>query len=391
MKSPKIALISGAGIAGLTTAWHLSKIGWQVIVVEKSSVLRTEGYMISLSGPGYTVAKKMGIEQLLEANHTPLGNSILRNKDGKEQWRVNYPDAFQDLEWVTMARTTLVDVLYQQTKNIVNIRFGVITTKIISKKKSALIHLSDGTKIEVDLFIGADGVRSSARELIFGKNKTFTEPMGYRCAAFQLPNTLNLGNDTTTYGSVGKVTEIYSLSQTTLATLYLWKDDNTSYVTKEKIKQTLLNVFEGLHPNQIKAIYDKPEKTELYFDLIQMVKMPKWYSGRCLLIGDSAHCLTLASGQGASIAMTSASILSEELAACDNIDEALIKHDARLRPIVDSIQARTKKMIKGYVPSTPFTFWFRNVVFKYMPDRWIGRYLIKSIRKEADRANKAIQ
>lgn len=391
MISPKVVLISGAGIAGLTTAWHLSKIGWQVVVVEKSSALRTGGYMISLSGPGYTVAKKMAIEQLLEDNCTPLGTCILSNKDGKELWRVSYPDAFQDLEWVTMARTTLVDVLYQEVKDKVDIRFGVTPIEIISKEKLAQVKLSDGTVMAVDLFIGADGVRSSARELIFGKNKVFTEPMGYRCAAFQLPNTLSIGYNTATYGSVGRVTEIYSLGKNTLATLYLWKDDNTNYVPKEEIKQTLLNAFEGLHPNQIKAIYDKPEEAELYFDSIQMVKIPKWYSGRCLLMGDSAHCLTLASGQGASIAMTSAAILSEALIACDNIDEALIQHDVRLRPIVDSIQARTKKIIKGYVPSSLFTFWLRNLIFKYMSDRLIGRYLIKSIRKEAERTNKAMQ
>lgn len=182
------------------------------------------------------------------------------------------------------------------------------------------------------------------------------------------------------------MTEIYALGADKLATLYVWKDNNTNYVAKENVKQTLINAFKGLHPNQIKASADKPVEGELYFDSMQMVKMPKCYSGRCLLLGDSAHWLSLASGQGASIAMTSASILSVALMACNNIDEALVLHDARLRPIVDSIQSRTNKIIKGYVPSSPFTFWLRNIIFKYTPDRWIGRYLVKSIKKEADRA-----
>ena len=65
------------------------------------------------------------------------------------------------------------------------------------------------------------------------------------------------------------MTEIYALDADKLATLYVWKDDNTNYVAKENVKQTLMNAFAGLHPNQIKAITDKPVDSELYFDSIQ--------------------------------------------------------------------------------------------------------------------------
>lgn len=134
----------------------------------------------------------MGIQQALEAKRTPLGTCILSNNDGKELWRVSYPNAFHNLEWVTIAPTTLVDILYQQAKDMVDIRFGVMPIEVTNTQKSARIKLNDGTEMNVDLFIGADGVRFSARDFIFGKNNKFTEPMGYRCAAFQLPNTLHL-------------------------------------------------------------------------------------------------------------------------------------------------------------------------------------------------------
>ncbi|MFC7588523.1 FAD-dependent oxidoreductase [Nonomuraea antimicrobica] len=55
------ALICGAGIAGLTLAWHLERAGWEVELVERAAAFRDGGYMIDFYGPGHEVAGRMGL------------------------------------------------------------------------------------------------------------------------------------------------------------------------------------------------------------------------------------------------------------------------------------------------------------------------------------------
>ena len=60
------ALIVGAGIAGLATAWWLERAGWDVLVVERAPGFRAGGYMIDFFGPGHEVARRMGLLPALE-------------------------------------------------------------------------------------------------------------------------------------------------------------------------------------------------------------------------------------------------------------------------------------------------------------------------------------
>lgn len=395
MNSTKTALISGAGVAGLTAAWHLAQLGWKVVVVEKAIELRSGGYMMSLSGPGYKAAEKMGILDELSETHVYSGKSVFRNKDGKKLWQISYSKALKDLEWITLSRTRLVKVLYKKTAAQADIRFGTYPTKVVSTQDDAHITLNDGSIIQADLFIGADGLRSSARRLIFGESNDYMHPTGYRCAVFQFPNHLHLGEEAVNYGEPGRTSEFYSIGKDRLASLYLWKESDQNpavdnQIPQVQIRQRLLDAYEGANANVIKAIEDLPANEDIYCDTVQMIKMPTWHIGCCLLLGDAAHCLTLASGQGAGMAMTSAAMLADALKQHRNITDALEHHDRKLRPIINAIQEKTKKIIKGYVPTSTFGFWLRNFLLRCMPERWIGFYVANSVRKESASAEKAL-
>lgn len=396
MTTEKTVLISGTGVAGLAAAWYLTGIGWKAIVVEKAHELRSGGYMLSLSGPGYKVAERIGVLDELEQSHVNLGTSVFRNKKGKKLWQINYQRALQDLEWITLSRSRLVKILYKKVSDKTEIHFGLYPQAIQSSPDQVCVTLSDGTVLEVDLFIGADGLRSSARELVFGDRDVYMHSTGYRCAAFQFPNNLDMGENAVNYGEPGRITEFYPMSKDRLASLYLWNESmqqqtGEAQIPRDQIKQRLLAAYQNANPNVLKAIEELPADEEIYCDSVHMVKMPRWYRGRCLLLGDAAHCLTLASGQGASMAMTSASMLADALRTNSDINKALAHHDRRLRPLITAIQRRTEKIIKGYVPLTPFSFWLRNWIFRMLPERWIGLYVAKSVRKEAIRMAKALE
>ena len=76
-----------------------------------------------------------------------------------------------------------------------------------------------------------------------------------------------------------------------------------------------------------------------------------------------------------------ASILSEELSKAP-IDQALRRHEERLRPAITRLQDRSRKMGKLFVPATPLSFHLRNTMLRYMPRRWLGQYFQNAVKSE---------
>ncbi|OYX86390.1 MAG: 2-polyprenyl-6-methoxyphenol hydroxylase, partial [Azorhizobium sp. 32-67-21] len=94
-----------------------------------------------------------------------------------------------------------------------------------------------------------------------------------------------------------------------------------------------------------------------------------------------AHCLTLISGQGAGMALTSAAILADALGRAA-VPEALAEHEARLRPSIARLQDRSRKMAGMFVPRSPVAFELRNLFMRYVPRKWIGRYFVNAVNAE---------
>lgn len=150
----KSVLIVGAGIAGLTAAWHLAHSGWRVTVIERAKELRSGGYMMSLSGPGYTVAESMGLMPELLACHTSIEDTSCHDKEGNKLWSISYREAFTGIDWITLARTDLVKILHRALPESVEIRYGAEPRHIATGPDGVSVTLRDGKVLEADLLIG---------------------------------------------------------------------------------------------------------------------------------------------------------------------------------------------------------------------------------------------
>jgi 2-polyprenyl-6-methoxyphenol hydroxylase-like FAD-dependent oxidoreductase len=375
------ALIAGAGVGGLASAWWLARIGWRVTVVERARDLRANGYMLGLSGPGYEVARRMGILPDLLAWHREIRENVYRGRDGRELLRLRYRDFLRGLEWATLARTELVKVLYRAAQGVADIHFGTTITDHRAEGDGVVATLGDGSERRVDLLIGADGVHSAVRGRAFGAEDRFAKQMGYRVAAFQLPDTLGLGEDFLSYAEPGRLAEFYTQGEGRLATLYIWRAVDPAPVAVDNRRAALRQAFAGAHPDALRPVDDLPDDEPLYFDEMTLIEMPRWSQGRVLLLGDAAHCLTLLSGQGAGIAMTSACILAEELAK-DDIDAALARHEARVRPVAKRLQDRSRRIAQWFVPATPMAFRLHTFMLRHSPRRLLGWYFSRNMRSE---------
>ena len=380
----KIAIISGAGIGGLSAAWWLSESGWRTVILEKASSLKTAGYMLGLSGVGYELARRMGLLPALARHDRRIDENIYRGRDGDILWRVRYPELLRGLNWITLARADLVNELYALVESRAEVRFNTTVKSVITASDgSAEVMLTDGSEVRCDVLIGAEGTRSTLRQLVFGEDKRFISQIGYRCASFQTELPLNLGKNFESYAEPGRLTEFYTLGNNRTAAFFAWHAKSDSPVGRANRIAALRAAFQAAHPVVMSHLNTLNEDLPFYFGDLEMVEMPNWHSGPVALIGDAAHCLTLISGQGAGMAMAGACILSQELAVPAPAI-ALARYDRRLRPTILKLQKRARKTAPLFIPATKHAFARRNFIMKYTPKKILGWYISKTIRSESN-------
>lgn len=379
--SEKRVIIVGAGVAGLAAAWWLRRIGWQPVVLERAADLRDAGYMMGLSGPGLEIARRMGITPQLEAAACVINENVYRDRRGRELLRLRYREFLQDLPYIALRRTALVQALYDAIQPTVQVHFSTEGEAIETEADQVTVRLSNGTKLTGELLIGADGLRSFVRREVFGPDAGFLKPLGYRFAAYDLEDRLRLGVDFLSYTGPGHISEYYTLQDGRVAALHVWCSRESGLVPPAKRWPLIEETFQATHPNVPQMIEMVKKETMPIVDDLTLVDMPSWSRGRVLLLGDAAHCLTLISGQGAGMGLASAAILSDELTKAP-LPEALRRHEARLRPAIARLQERSRKMGKLFIPATPFAFCMRNFMLRNMPRKWLGRYFLNAVQSE---------
>lgn len=183
----RTALISGAGIAGPTLAYWLKAAGFQPTLVERAPALRTGGYVIDFWGLGYDIAEKMGL--IDEINRIGYHIREMRIVDDRGRRVAGFGTAvFEELaggRFVTIARSDLSRVLYDRIKNESEVIFGDEIVALCHKPDGVEVSFAKGGSRRFDLVIGADGLHSNVRKLVFGPQAQFETELGYRVAAFQ--------------------------------------------------------------------------------------------------------------------------------------------------------------------------------------------------------------
>src|SRR3989440_1101865 len=191
----KNILISGASIAGPTLAYWLKRSGFTPTVIERAPQLRGGGYPVDVRFEAVQVAKLMGIWPRLQQEQTTLGEMSFINERSQRISRVNIqavPKAL-GVDVVENMRGDLARTLYDLTKDEV----GVDVT------------FERGGSRRFDLVVGADGLHSKVRTLVFGDEAQFERYCGYQVGVFTTDNYLGLGEASIQmYGVPGKVVAV---------------------------------------------------------------------------------------------------------------------------------------------------------------------------------------
>lgn len=331
MNAVSKVLIVGGGIGGLCAAIALRRKGIEVDLVELKSQWTVYGVgIIQQSNVVREMAKLGVLDGYLDAAYAfedvaiygPAGQQLARIP-GQRLAGPEYPAN------VGISRLALHNVLCETTLQLgAQVRLGLSVETLDERGDKVDVLFTDGSRAEYDLVVGADGLFSKVRGLIFGDTykPRFTGQSVWRYNFPRAPQIDHLANYQSAEGNAGLVPlagDLMYLFLTSHEPTNPWMDPAT---LAEQMRQRLQG-FTGLIGELREQISDSSQVVYKPMEVV-FVDEP-WYRGRVLLIGDAAHATTPHLGQGAGMAIEDAIVLSEELTAGGDVEQQLQRFMAR--------------------------------------------------------------
>lgn len=383
MAASKKVLVSGGGIAGLAAAVQLKKKGWQPEVVEIADTLRPQGYTMDFFGTGWDAAERMGIlDKVLGVPH-PIKAFDLRNRQYGRYVHVAMPQIKKMAggKYTYIRRPDLQQILYDEaTKLGVPVRFGTSITHLDETEAAVQVTFDNGKKATYDMVVGADGIHSKVRELLFGGESQFARFLGYYIAAYQLPqHTYPVDDALVYYEETDRVAAFYPNDEGSLTALFVFRSAPLPHLSEKEILALVQKQYKGSGWVTEEVLHDKNLTGPPYFDSVTQIEMTKWHTNRTVLLGDACGCLTFMAGQGSHMALAGAYVLAEEVARHDTPQEAFAAYQAFLHPATVAKQKNARSFAAIMVPTSHSRPWLRRLVVNIAMSRFATALLSRFI------------
>lgn len=351
-------LVSGAGAAGLCAGIDLARAGHAVEIVERANHLRVNGAPIDVRGEALETARSMGILDALEEHRiTMTEETTFVDRSGATVARLAMREINDSPDDIELPREDLMTILRQALPEQVDLRFEESVATMVDDGDRVAVTFASGRESAYDIVVGADGVHSAVRRLVFGPEHEFTEPLGVYVALADAPGHATPGDS--------RVTEILNLPGL-LAGVARYRDKalgifefrsdpiDYDYHDPEAQKRILTEAFAGIEDWKVPELIETAQRDpELYFDATSLIHVPTWHRGRVVLIGDAAHCATPMAGRGTSLALLGAWTLAEELTRHgEDLEAAFGAYEQRQRPHATAAQEFGRGGADLIVPAT---------------------------------------
>jgi 2-polyprenyl-6-methoxyphenol hydroxylase-like FAD-dependent oxidoreductase len=364
-------LISGGGIAGLTLAYWLHHYDIPIVVIEQAKEIRRDGYAIDFLGTGYDVAERMSLIDRIAAQQIPFESLVYVNKDGKPIARLDAAllRSITDGKYMGLMHSTLEEVLYEALADQVEVRFGRWLTQIVPGPETVAVTYNDGTTESFDLLIGADGVHSTTRTLVFGPEEQFSRYLGYIIACYPLADRYGIGHNHTfqMYVEPGRMAAAYCTPQAgEILTFFMYQSTRQEHVPREQRLSRLREVFAGMGWLTEQLLSDVSPLESMFMDAVIQIQMPTWHHGRVALVGDACDCPTLLSGQGASLAMGGAYLLARALHYSADYQQAFLRYEQQMYAFVQAQQKSGRSFAKSFLPASSLGLFVQQTMMKVL-------------------------
>lgn len=327
----RVAII-GAGIGGLAAAAALRKLGCEAEVYERTGDLGEVGAGLQIGPNGVKVLHALGLEHTLEGLACePVDIVSLAWDDAHLRFREPLKAISQQRYGARYLTAHRADVhrLLQERVPANSIHLNARCTNVATRGDVAVATFEGGKQIEADVIVGADGIRSTVRDCIFGGAPArYTEQMGWRgivpieyVPPFVGPGkSVRLSPDDYV-GWIGPTGHVicYPIRGGELYNMFIgrvseqWEEESW---TVPSSKTEMLKTFADWN-EALLGMLDKVE--EVYkWGIYDREPLDQWTRGRVTLMGDAAHPMMPTLAQGASITIEDAYTLARNLAQYSN-------------------------------------------------------------------------
>lgn len=370
------ALICGAGIAGLALAHRLHHHGWEVQVVDQAPGPREQGYMIDFFGPGYEALTAMGLRPSLRRFASSVESFRYIDSRGRTTVSVDYTLFARALdgEIASIMRPALERMLRESLNDQVDIRYDVTIDRISGDRA----ELSDGTAVEADVIVGADGIHSHVRSLVFGPERDHLRYLGMHTGAYVFHDPAvfeQVRGQFVLTETLNRQLGLYGLDAGRVAVFAVHRTEDARL--PEDPREALRRTYTGMGDLVERAVANCPPPEAVYYDQVAQIDAPRWTDGRVALVGDAAYAVSLIAGQGASLGVAGAYLLAERLHTATSVQGGLTDYERRWSPVIRATQqAARDRVTEWFLPTSSARLLARRWGFRAMRLPGLDRLLV---------------
>ncbi len=353
--------VVGGGIGGLTAALSLLRHGFDVHVYEQASMLGEVGAGVQVSPNAARVLHGLGLSgELAQTGVKPLAFHQRRWDDGRTLLRSPLGERLEatfGFPHYQMHRADLLTALAGAVP-AERVHLGHRLTGLTDHGDRVEARFDNGASARVDVLVGADGIKSTVRGVLFGpEHPRFTGCVAYRgLVPAQRLKTLDLEVTVQVWMGPGRHFVHYLVSAGRLVNFVAVIEQDTwtreSWTDRGDIAAAL-EAFEGWHP-QVRTILGSVDETFIWA-LFDRAPLRRWSAGRVTLLGDACHAMLPFFAQGAAQAIEDGATLAACLAAAgSDLAAALRRYETVRIPRAIRLQAiSTSNKTRFHLPDGP--------------------------------------
>jgi len=337
-------LVSGASIGGPALAHWLHRRGAEVTVVEQARALRPGGQAVDARGVAKEVIRRMGLDAAVRAVCTDTAGAYTVDADGKvlETFRAEDDGGDGYISEIEVLRGDFSQVLYDDTRDQVDYVFGDRIAELAQDADGVDVTFASGDRQRFDLVVGADGLHSALRAMVFGPREQFVRHLGLVLAFYTVPNEFGVDRWLLDYQEAGRSAGLRPVRDPGRAIAMMSfpaTEFDIDYRDIESQKRLLREQMTGFGWETQRILAHLDDAPDFYLDQVAQVVMDDWHRGRVGLLGDAAFSASPMSGAGTGLALVGAYLLAGELAAANwDPEGGFAGYEERMRDYVEANQ-----------------------------------------------------